>query len=174
MKYNKHIVVDVETDGAIIGRHSMISFGMVILEDGFKRTFLGELKPISDEWVPEALAVSGHSREKTLQFDDPSIVMQRAAKWISDNVNGKPIFWSDNNGYDASWINYYFLVYNEGFNPFGYSSRRISDWICSAENDLHFNWKRMRRTKHDHNPVNDAKGNAEVLLDYFKRDKTKF
>jgi hypothetical protein len=31
------------------------------------------------------------------------------------------------------------------------------------------NFKHLRRTKHDHNPVNDAKGNAEALLTLIQR-----
>jgi hypothetical protein len=29
-------------------------------------------------------------------------------------------------------------------------------------------WKWLRKTKHDHHPVNDAKGNAEALLEMKK------
>lgn len=28
-----------------------------------------------------------------------------------------------------------------------------------------YKWKSLRKTKHDHNPVNDALGNAEALLE---------
>jgi hypothetical protein len=30
--------------------------------------------------------------------------------------------------------------------------------------DAHAGWKHLRKTSHDHHPVNDAKGNAEALL----------
>ena len=30
--------------------------------------------------------------------------------------------------------------------------------------DVYSKWKHLRVTKHTHNPVDDAKGNAEVLL----------
>ena len=36
--------------------------------------------------------------------------------------------------------------------------------VTGLENDMYFRWKQWRKTKHDHNPVNDAMGNAEVLL----------
>lgn len=52
-------------------------------------------------------------------------------------------------------------------NPFGFSGRRIGDLYCGMKMDTGLNreWKKLfRKTKHDHNPVNDAKGNAEALL----------
>ena len=52
-------------------------------------------------------------------------------------------------------------------NPLGWSARRIGDLYCGLVKDAGKNheWKKKyRKTKHDHNPVNDAKGNAEALI----------
>jgi hypothetical protein len=156
-------VVDVESDGGILGRHSMVCFGAVKLTPALDITFYGKTKPISDEYVPSALAISGFSREEHLEFDDPVIVMQNFATWITENSVGQTVLISDNNGYDASWINYYFLTYY-GSNPFGWSSRRIGDLYCGMVKDTFATWKHLRKTKHTHNPVDDARGNAEALL----------
>ena len=51
-----------------------------------------------------------------------------------------------------------------GRNPFGYSARRIGDLYCGMNKDMNKTWKHLRKTVHDHNPVNDAKGNAEALI----------
>ena len=59
------VMVDVEADGPIPGDYSMIALGAVIVEPGLERTFKGLLRPISAQWVPEALAVSGFTREET-------------------------------------------------------------------------------------------------------------
>ena len=83
--------------------------------------------------------------------------------WIKANSKGRPIFISDNPAFDWQWINYYFHYYL-GENPFGYSARRIGDLYCGLVKDTHAKWKHLRRTTHDHNPVNDAKGNAEAIL----------
>jgi hypothetical protein len=157
------IVVDVETDGQVIGKNSMICFGAVIVDKNLDKTFYGECKPEDGStFVPEALAVSGFSREQTLQFANPVETMNNFAKWLSENSIGKPTLISDNNGFDASWINYYFHVYY-GSNPFGWSSRRIGDLFCGFMNNPFYNWKRHRKTKHTHNPVDDAMGNAEAI-----------
>ena len=161
-----YIVVDVEADGAIPHKYSMVCFGAVIVEPTLTKTFYGKTKPISDEWVSDALAVSGFSREEHENFDDPKKVMENFAEWIAKNSNGNPIFISDNLAFDWQWINYYFHTYL-GKNPFGFSGRRIGDLYCGMKMNTGLNseWKRLhRKTKHDHTPVNDAKGNAEALL----------
>ena len=161
-----YIVVDVEADGAIPYNFSMVCFGAVIVEPTLSKTFYGKTKPVSDQWIPEALAVSGISRDEHETFDEPLKVMEDFEKWIIVNSNGKPTFISDNPAFDWQWINWYFHRYL-GRNIFGYSARRIGDLYCGMKMDTGLNreWKKLyRKTAHDHNPVNDAKGNAEALL----------
>ena len=160
-----YIVVDVEADGNLIGTNSMVCFGAVIIDKEGKldKTFYGETVPISDIYNPEALSVSGFSRSEHLEFDEPHLVMQDFKEWIEENSKGKPILISDNNGFDASWINWYFIKYI-GENPFGWSSRRIGDMFAGFMNSSHYKWKKHRITRHTHNPIDDCMGNAEALL----------
>lgn len=170
-----YIVVDVESDGEIPYQYSMVCFGAVIVEPSLCKTFYGKTKPISEIWKPESLAISGFSREQHLEFDDPKLVMLEFAKWIADNSIGRTIFISDNLAFDWQWINWYFHWF-VGKNPFGFSGRRIGDLYCGMKMDCGLNseWKRLhRKTSHDHNPVNDAKGNAEAML-YMKQLGLKF
>ncbi len=71
-----YIMVDVETDGPIPGDYSFISLGAVLVYEALDKTFYGRFRPISDRFIPEALAVSGHTREETLQFEEPATVMR--------------------------------------------------------------------------------------------------
>ena len=162
------IMVDVEADGPIPGDYSMISFGAVVVNQGLHQTFYGKLKPISEKWIPEALAVSGHSREQTLAFDEPAAVMQQFAEWIRQVSKDQPRFIADNNGFDWQFINWYFHHFM-GVNPFGFSSSNLGSLYKGLEANMFANFKHLRRTKHDHNPVNDAKGNAEALLTMIQR-----
>jgi DNA polymerase III epsilon subunit-like protein len=165
-----YIVVDVESDGPIPHQYSMISFGAVILDSTLDKTFYGKVKPVSPFWIPEALAVSGFSRQQHENFDEPLKVMQEFLQWIKVSSLGKPVFISDNVAFDWQWINYYFHFYLKE-NPFGFSGRRISDLYCGMKLDTSrtHEWKKLlRKTKHDHNPVNDALGNAEALLEMKK------
>ncbi|MCB9234895.1 MAG: 3'-5' exoribonuclease [Bacteroidia bacterium] len=158
-----YFMVDIESDGPIPGDYSMISFGAVLVNDTLDRSFYGKLKPISEKFNPEALAVSGFSREETLTFDDPREVMLDFRDWLKENSKGRPVFISDNNGFDWMFICWYFHHFIQE-NPFGFSSRRLSDLYCGLVKDTFARWKHLRKTEHTHNPVDDARGNAEVLL----------
>lgn len=158
-----YIMVDVEADGPIPGNYSMISFGAVIVEESLDRSFYGRLKPISDKWLPDALKVSGFTREETLTFDDPKEVMNQFTVWIKENSKGRPFFISDNNGFDWQFINWYFHHFT-GDNPFGHSSTNLGSLYKGLVKDTFQNFKHLRRTKHTHHPVEDARGNAEALL----------
>ena len=159
------IVVDIESDGAIPHKYSMVCFGAVVVEPSLSKTFYGRVRPVSEEFVPEALAISGFTREEHLTFDEPETVMLEFKDWIKENVNGGAIFISDNLAFDWQWINYYFHYFT-GSNPFGFSGRRIGDLYSGLEKDFFAGskWKKFRRTKHTHDPVDDARGNAEALL----------
>ena len=158
-----YIMVDIESDGPIPGDYSMISFGAVLVDDQLDKTFYGRLKPVSDKYIPEALAVSGHTREETLTFDEPAQVMTEFKAWIEKTCQNRPVFISDNNGFDFMFICWYFHHFL-GENPFGHSSQNLGSLYKGMEKDMSKNFKHLRKTKHTHHPVDDAKGNAEALL----------
>ena len=159
------IVVDIESDGPIPHKYSMVCFGAIVVEPSLSKTFYGETRPISDEWIPQALAISGFSREQHLTIDNPTEIMQNFKTWIAENSNNHPVFISDNLAFDWQWINYYFHYFT-GSNPFGFSGRRIGDLYAGLVKDYFkaSEWKKFRQTTHTHNPVDDARGNAEALL----------
>lgn len=158
-----YIMVDIESDGPIPGDFSMICFGAVVVEPSLSKTFYGRLKPISDRFIPEALAVSGFSREETLAFDEPAKVMEQFRDWLKEHARGGQYFVSDNNGFDWQFVNWYFHHFL-GSNPFGFSSTNLGSLYKGMQRDMFVNFKHLRKTKHTHHPVDDAKGNAEALL----------
>jgi hypothetical protein len=85
--------------------------------------------------------------------------------WLAEVCDGsRPVLVSDNPAWDFMWI-------CDGFwttlvrCPFGHSGRRISDFYAGLRGDFRKtqDWKRLRVTPHDHNPVHDALGNAEAF-----------
>jgi hypothetical protein len=159
-----YVIVDVESDGPIPAEFSMVCFGAVIFDELLNQTFYGRTRPISERFIPEALGVSGFSRQQHLVFEEPKIVMERFAEWLAKLSQGRPIFISDNPAFDWQFINYYFHRFL-GRNPFGFSARRIGDLYSGLVRDASkaSEWKKYRLTTHSHNPVDDAKGNAEAL-----------
>ncbi len=158
-----YIMVDIESDGPIPGDYSMISLGAVLVDGNLDKTFTARFRPISDRWVPDALAVSGCTREQTLAFPDPRGEMERFAAWIRSVCPGKPVFFSDNNGYDWQFVNWYFHHFLDS-NPFGYSSQNLGSLYKGMVKDMRQNFKHLRQTTHTHDPLDDARGNAEALL----------
>lgn len=169
----RYISIDVEADGPIPGDYSMVSFGAVVVEAGFGRTFYSTVRPISDIWVPEALAVSGFTREQTMEFPEALVVMNNFKDWISSLNLTRCMFVSDNNGFDWQFINWYFHHFT-GDNPFGHSSTNIGSLYKGMNRDMFVNFKHLRKTKHSHNSLDDAMGNAEALWDILNQNNFRF
>ncbi len=158
-----YIMVDIESDGPIPGDYSMISFGAVVVDNNLDKTFYGKIRPISEKYITDALKVSGFSREETLLFDEPEKVMLDFNTWVKSNCKDRPIFISDNNGFDWMFICWYFHHFI-GENPFGFSSQNLGSLYKGLVKDTFKTFKHLRKTEHTHNPVDDAKGNAEALI----------
>ena len=164
---NRFIMLDVESNGPIIGHHSMISYGLVSVGNP-EINHYQELAPISDHYVPEALAISGFEFEETQAFQSPESAVNKTLAWLKElkhNLGDAPlILWSDNPGYDFGWLNYYLLRYG-GVNPFGHSCRSVPELWCGQRGNIRDRkgWRKFKRTKHTHNALDDAKGNAEAL-----------
>jgi hypothetical protein len=158
-----YFMVDVESDGPIPGDYSMVCFGAVFVVPGLETTFYGRLRPVSENWIPEALEVSGFTREEVMAFPEPGAVMNEFAGWLKMHSEGQPMFISDNNGFDWQFINWYFHHFT-GANPFGFSSTNLGSLYKGLVKDTFQNFKHLRRTRHTHHPVDDARGNAEALL----------
>lgn len=159
-----YVMVDIEADGPIPGDYSMVALGAVIVEPSLKRTFFRTMKPISREWIPEALTVTGYTREQTLEFGDPALAMQDFAVWLSREIcDSRPMFVSDNNGFDWMFTCWY-LHHFFSECPFGFSSTNLGSLYKGLVKDVRQNFKHLRERKHTHHPLDDAIGNAEAML----------
>jgi hypothetical protein len=156
-----YVMVDIEADGPIPGDYSMIALGAIVVEPALDRVFSARLRPISDRFVPDALSVSKVTREETLAYEDPAPVMERFAAWVRQLK--RPTFIADNNGFDWMFVCWYFHHFTGG-NPFGFSSQNLGSLYKGLVKDAFATFKHLRRTPHTHDPVDDARGNAEALL----------
>jgi hypothetical protein len=114
-----YIAVDVEADGPIPGPYSMISLGMAVVGRP-DLAFYTELRPISDDFVPEALAVSGLDRDRLLrEAPTAESAMQSAAKWVNGlRTTGRPVFLAAPAVWDGMFVHWYFMRFT-GKSPFG-------------------------------------------------------
>ena len=159
-------IVDIEADGPIPGVYSMIEIGAVKLTESLSETFHIKLRPISELYMPKILKMLKYSRQDTLNFEHTAThAMFLFERWIKEtNTKGSPLFFSDNNGFDYMFTHWYFMKFLEE-DPFGHTSRNLQDIFRGQKNDFrNREFKKLRKTPHDHNPVHDAQGNAEVLI----------
>lgn len=157
--------LDVEADGPCPGLYSMLSFGLVPLDDP-SRAFYAELAPISERYEEGALKACGFTRQQTLEFTPADAAMARFLRWLEDEPgSGRRVIWSDNPAFDWQFFNYYCHNFLGG-NPFGHSARRIGDFTSGMACDPRetSGWKRLRTEKHTHNALDDARGNAGALV----------
>ena len=163
----RYVLVDIEADGPIPGDYSMISVGAVLLDESLETTFYAELRPVSEQWLSSALAISGFSREDTMKFEDPKPVMERFLAWVEAIDGGPHWFIADNAGFDWSFVNWYFHRFC-GKNPFGWNSDDLGSLYKGLARDITKDFEHLRGTAHTHNALDDAKGNAEALLRMIK------
>ncbi len=114
-----YVAVDVEADGPIPGPYSMISLGMAVAGRP-DLTFYTELRPISDDFVPQALAVSGLDRDRLLREAPPAEdAMRAAAAWVNGLRRiGRPVFLAAPAVWDGMFVHWYFVRFI-GHSPFG-------------------------------------------------------
>lgn len=164
-KWLRHVVLDVESDGPCPGLYNMISFGLVSVLNP-EDSFLGEVAPIvPNPGIAAARQAVGVSFETQKSFRPAEEVMKDAFGWLSELSGGQRVtIWSDNPAFDWQFWNWYCHKFI-GENPAGFSARRIGDLDAGRRNaPLNATaWKKHRVTKHTHNPVDDARGNAEAL-----------
>lgn len=149
------IFVDCESDGPCLGHGELTECGAVEFKS--RSTFHRVLWEANPDPANPAVPL------RTGKPFDALDVFTRFDEWLTQ-FPGRPVFVSDNPAFDWQWINCgFWQALNR--NPFGFSARRIGDFYAGLKNDFFVrqDWKRLRKTRHDHNPVNDAMGNVEAF-----------
>lgn len=171
------ISIDCEASGPCPGLGDVLSFGAVIVEPGFKHTYRSlDMKPIHSAFDPGAYAAIGITRAEHEAYSHTvHDGFMAFSNWIR-SVGGyqdRMTMVSDNPAFDWQWINWGFQ-FCLGSNPLGFSARRIGDlWAgMNRKPNDHSSWKRLRRTPHTHDPLDDAMGNAEALIEILNRMAT--
>lgn len=118
--------VDIESSGPTPRRYSMLSIGACKVDDPVQ-TFYVELKPLQEDYSPEALAIHNLSIPDLLERGlPPSEAMARFEAWIISQLRPgqKPVFVAFNAPFDWMFVNDYFHHYL-GHNPFGHAALDI-------------------------------------------------
>ncbi|WP_245658373.1 exonuclease [Microtetraspora malaysiensis] len=135
-------------------------------------TFYAELRPISDEYDPAALAVSGLDRDVLLREGRlPAEAMNAAAAWIAEVCgNTLPVLAAFPLSYDWMWIYWYFMKFT-GQSPFGHSRCIDIKTLYAAKAGVPVAWSTKRQMprevrstrRHTHHALDDAMEQAELF-----------
>ncbi|MFF4571924.1 exonuclease [Streptomyces sp. NPDC001410] len=182
VKPSRYISVDIEADGPIPGPYSMLSLGAAVAgtqdADGFRpahpeqQTFYRELHPISDEFVPEALAVSGLDRAR-LQAEgaEPGVALAEFSSWVRQvSAGAQPVMCGYPASYDWTFL-YWYLIRFTGESPFGHSGCLDMKTLYATKAGLPLRAVAkgtmprhlLSRRPHTHHALDDAVEQAEML-----------
>jgi ribonuclease T len=120
------IMIDIETSGPIIGRHSMTELGAAVgsRTKGTLDTFEVLIKPISDE-VKTSKDSFAAATERGLP---PAEAMKKFADWCAPHIAQRATFIARPSCFDWPWIVWYAWTYLND-NPFGFRALCASSWF---------------------------------------------
>ncbi|HEY7456907.1 MAG TPA: 3'-5' exonuclease [Solirubrobacterales bacterium] len=178
-----YISADVETDGPVPGPYSLLSFGLTAVgkydgrtfdrwPDG-EKTFYRELRPISDEFQPEALEINGFDRDRLLEEGaDPEQAMTDASEWIrSICPECRPVLVAYPVAFDWAFLYWYFERFAPNGSPFGHSScldirtlyQAVAGTVFDRSGKTAMPEFLRPATPHTHNALDDAVEQGELF-----------
>jgi len=187
-KVDAYFSADVETDGPIPGPFSLLSFAIVYAGsfDGahfrrpgsYDQTLYKELRPISEDFQPEALSVNGLDRCRLcLEGDSPEIAMTEACRWVNSIAGpAQPVLVAYPLSFDWSWLYWYFIRFSAEGSPFDFSkcfdiktAFAVKAAIPISEASRSRIDPSLRpRHPHTHHAVDDAIAQAEIFANVFE------
>lgn len=159
-----YISVDVEAAGPIPGQYSLLSIGACVVGESQKRFYV-ELKPISDDFTEQALAVAGLPLDKLRQDgEEPAAAMAAFERWVSSvtPADARPVFVAFNATFDWMFTHYYFVRFL-GRDPFGFSALDIkafymgmmgTSWTATSKSRIDKRF--LPNLPHTHQALEDA------------------
>ncbi|MGW0759072.1 3'-5' exonuclease [Streptomyces sp. NPDC002814] len=182
VKPSRYISVDIEADGPIPGPYSMISLGAAVAgvqdAEGFtpadpeEGTFYRELRPISEEFVPEALAVSGLDRDRLeREGSEPAVALAEFSDWVREvSAGAQPVMCGYPASYDWTFL-YWYLIRFTGASPFGHSGCLDMKTLYATKAGLPLRAvakgtmprELLSRRRHTHHALDDAIEQAELF-----------
>jgi hypothetical protein len=187
-KVDAYFSADVETDGPIPGPFSILSFALVFAgsfdgkhfqrPDNYVTTLYKELRPISDNFEPEALRVNGLDRRRLChEGEPPERAMIEACHWVK-RVAGpaQPVLVAYPLAFDWTWLYWYFIRFSADGSPFDYSrcfdiktALAVKAAIPISEAGRSRIDPSLRsRHPHTHHAIDDAIAQAEIFANIFE------
>lgn len=179
---------DIEADGPIPGPYSMLSFGLAVggrfdgtefeARDPAAQTFYRELAPISENFEPDALGVSGLDREGLKREGSrPEGAMTEAAAWVEEIVGAdRPVLVAFPAAFDWLYLYWYFVSFSRSGSPFSFSScldlktalQQRTGVVMDAASLSRLPPELQPDQPHTHNALDDALHLAEIFQRFWQ------
>lgn len=182
-----YLSLDIEADGPIPGPYSMLSVGLCVAgrydgtayerRDPTTQTLYRELRPISDAWDSDALAVARLDRAELVRSGaHPAAAMHDVAQWIAAVAgNDRPVICGYPAGFDWMFLYWYLCRFGPHRAPVSFSSCLDvkSFYVARAHvvydraglGDLPESLRGER--PHTHNALDDAVQQADIFSNIF-------
>ncbi len=176
MKPELYFSVDIESSGPIPGKYSMLSLGACVVGNR-DASFYVELKPISKEFVPEALNVSGFDLDRLEREGiSPKKAMTNFRNWVEKTAGeSKAVFVGFNACYDWQFVNWYLESFAAG-NPFGFGGIDIKSYFMGLSGET---WSKTTSSqlpeefqpdeRQTHNALDDARAQASIFFKLLRK-----
>lgn len=205
-----YVSVDIESTGPIPGDYSMSSMGAFIAgartrggtyvrfsRHDKENLFYRELKPITENFIPEAIAVgllegfdqedpTGELRHAWMKEHglDPQQVMQEFASWVEaarERLGARPLFAAYPASFDWMFV-YWYLRHFDVESPFGFSGVRDMKEMYATKANVPY--KKASKASmprhllksdapHTHHALDDAIGQGHFLMNLLEWDPSK-
>jgi len=180
-----YISADIEADGPIPGRYSMLAFGLAVAatfdggrfvsHDPSRRTFYRELRPSGQDVDERALAAAQLDREALVRDGaEPADAMREAAEWVTAEAaraDARPVLIGYPVVFDWMFLYWYFITF-AGESPFGFSGALDIKTVYQQKGGITLDHAGRRdlpaslqpTREHTHNALDDAIGQAEIFI----------
>lgn len=185
MSVEIYVSTDVESDGPIPGRNSMLSFGSAAFSystlDGcssLESTFSANLRELPGAAADPATMRWWDTQPKAWDacrkdIQDPEAAMVTYMHWL-DSLPGKPVFVGYPAGYDFLFI-YWYLIRFAGRSPFSFSALDIKTYAMAVLGTDYRQTTKANMPKvwfsnkpHNHVALDDAIEQGELFINILR------
>lgn len=181
-----YVSVDIESDGPIPGRNSMLSIGAVAFNESgkelgsFSRNLetIPEAKPDPDtmEWWAKQPEAWRACRENTVPAKH---AMEEFVAW-TNKLPGRPVFVAYPAGFDFTYVYWYLMTFH-GQSPFSFSALDIKSFAMALLGKSYRESVKKHMPKrwfngvggHNHVAVDDARGQGIMFINMLKEARSR-
>jgi hypothetical protein len=144
----------------------------------YDKVIYKELRPISNDFEPEALNINGLDRQRLcIEGLPPEMAMTHASEWVNEIAgHARPVLVAYPLSFDWAWLYWYFIRFSAHGSPFGHS--RCFDIKTALAVKGHVQIGEAGRSQlpvslrpkrpHTHHAMDDAIAQAEIFANVFE------